>query len=243
MTPEDPKYKAHRDSLNLQHPQPRQGQTERFKAALESQALGFNSPQSPKSADWAGSATSLNRFTQHQHTDSYGSAGDQYHQQWTSSSPAPANVAGASGGPPRPPKELLDAQQPPSSPGQQMMASMMRGTPPQNKRLSKLQKQPPASPQPHHSVESGYGTMTHGVPTASYISHGSGSGGGGTSPRLENKNLANAAAAGVSRRPSGPRPMTPTGSKGMTGTMLAGGGSPLSLGSGGERESERRKRG
>jgi len=75
-----------------------------------------------------------------------------------------------------------------------------RGTTPQNKRLSKLQKQ---SPLPHHSVESGYGTMTHGVPTASYISHSRDS----SSPRLENRNLSGA--LGVSRRPSGPRPMTP----------------------------------
>ncbi|KAJ4302307.1 hypothetical protein N0V88_002450 [Collariella sp. IMI 366227] len=91
MTPEDPKYKAHRDSLNLVHPQPRQGQTERFKAALESQALGYDSPLSPKSADWAGSVTSLNRY------------GTGHH--------AAENA---------------------------------------------------------NSVESGYGTMTHGVPTASY---------------------------------------------------------------------------
>ncbi|KAL2023799.1 hypothetical protein VTK56DRAFT_1066 [Thermocarpiscus australiensis] len=200
MTPEDPKYKAHRDSLNLQHPQPRQGQTERFKAALESQALGYDSPISPKSADWAGSATSLSRFPQHQHTDSYGSAaGDQYQQHWTSS-PAPASIAASAGPPPRPPKEAIEH---PSSPGP------MRGsTPPQNKRLSKLQKQ---SPLPHHSVESGYGTMTHGVPTASYISHSHGhsqshSPGPG-SPRLENRNLSGA--LGVNRRPSGPRPMTP----------------------------------
>jgi hypothetical protein len=232
MTPEDPKYKAHRDSLNLQHPQPRPGQTERFKVALESQALGYDSPLplSPRSADWAGSATSLNRFpahAQHQHTDSYGSAGDHYQQQqqqqWTSS-PAGPNMT-ATAGPPRPPKEAMDhhhQQSMPSSPVQ------MRGTPPQqpqNKRLSKLQKMPPGSPLPHHSVESGYGTATHGVPTASYISHhsgGSGNSQGGGSPRLENRNLS-VAGTGVSRRPSGPRPMTPTGSKGMVGGGGAGG--------------------
>ncbi|KAK0651529.1 hypothetical protein B0T16DRAFT_81327 [Cercophora newfieldiana] len=189
MTPEDPKYKAHRNSLNLQHPQPRQGQTERFKVALESQAMGFDSPTSPKSADWAGSSTSLNRFPRQAHTDSYGSAGDQYQQHWTSS-PSAANVM-ATSGPPRPPKEPVDHT---SSPG------LNRGGTPQNKRISKLQKQ---SPLPHHSVESGYGTMTHGVPTASYISHSR----DGGSPRLENRNLSGA--LGVSRRPSGPRPMTP----------------------------------
>ncbi|KAK3903145.1 hypothetical protein C8A05DRAFT_33144 [Staphylotrichum tortipilum] len=201
-TPEDPKYKAHRDSLNLVHPQPRQGQTERFKAALETQALGFDSPLSPRSADWAGSATSLNRFAPggNQQGGEYG-----YQQQWTSS-PAAGNVMATSGGPPRPPKELLDG-------------SGGATPPPQNKRVSKLQKKT-GSPLPHHSVESGYGTMTHGVPTASYISQGmgsrdsAGSGHSGEgSPRLENRNLsvAQAGGQGVNRRPSGPRPMTPTG--------------------------------
>lgn len=204
MTPEDPKYKAHRNSLNLQHPQPRQGQTERFKAALETQAMGFDSPLSPKSADWAGSATSLNRFPRNANRDSYSSAAGeqqgQYQQHWTSS-PAQANVM-ATSGPPRPPKEPITD---PGSPG-----------PVQNKRISKLQKQNPNSPLPHQSVESGYGTMTQGVPTASYISHG---GTGRSSPRLENRNLSNASSAsnGVARRPSGPRPMTP--SRGLSGGM------------------------
>ncbi|KAK3944061.1 hypothetical protein QBC46DRAFT_337795 [Diplogelasinospora grovesii] len=203
MTPEDPKYKAHRNSLNLVHPQPRQGQTERFKQALESQAMGFDSPLSPKSADWAGSATSLNRFPRNSNRDSYGSGGDQQYQQHWTSSPAAASLT-ATSGPPRPPKEPLDHQLVSSSPG----PHVGRATPPKHNRLSKLQKQP-NSPLPHHSVESGYGTMTHGVPTASYISHGRDSRDGG-SPRLENRNLSGALGnSSVSRRPSGPRPMTP----------------------------------
>jgi hypothetical protein len=236
MTPEDPKYKAHRDSLNLQHPQPRQGQTERFKAALESQALGFDSPTSPKSADWAGSATSLNRLAQHHgHSPSNGS--DLHYQQYWTSSPPEANMTTTAGGPPpRPPKESLDQQQA-SSPDMARVAS-----PPQNKRLSKLQKQPPqghGSPLPHHSVESGYGTMTHGVPTASYISQGDRS-----SPRLENRNLSVASAAGVSRRPSGPRPMTPTGrSAGKSGLSTASPMSALSEDGDGDGQGGRRKRG
>ena len=240
MTPEDPKYRVHRDSLNLVHPQPRQGQTERFKAALESQALGYDTRHSPRSADWAGSATSLHRFGgQHQHTDSYGSA-DQHHQQhyqhqWSTS---PATAAAAAPGPARPPKEAMDG---PSSPNQARSVPLTVATgtpPPQNKRISKLQKKN-GSPLPHHSVESGYGTMTHGVPTASYASqqglhlsaqsqhsqhsqHSAGSGGSGHSgsPRLENRNLSVAGAGGsggVSRRPSGPRPMTPTGGRGGLG--------------------------
>ena len=39
---EDPKYQAHRDSLNLQHPQPRPGPTHRYQRHLESQAQNYN---------------------------------------------------------------------------------------------------------------------------------------------------------------------------------------------------------
>ncbi|OLN85538.1 hypothetical protein CCHL11_05828 [Colletotrichum chlorophyti] len=137
MTPEDPKYKAHRNSVNLQHPQPRQGQTERFKAALESQAYDYDTPMSPKSADWAGSATSLHRFPQqssNRYSNGSGATGGEY---WNSS---PA-------GPPRPPKEPIDEA----------------NTPAKSNRISKLGSK--TSPLPYQSVESGYGTGpgTHGT--------------------------------------------------------------------------------
>jgi hypothetical protein len=177
MTPEDPKYKAHRDSLNLQHPQPRSGQ--QFRAALESGAEQFDSPQSPRSAEWAGSATSLHRFpgqTTGRYSNESATQEAQQQQQYWDASPR----ASQSTGPPRPPKEPLDGHP--------------RATPPKSNRISKLQK---TSPLPYHSVESGYGTLTHGAPT-SYTG----------SPRLENRNLSGA--LGVpTRRPSGPRAMTP----------------------------------
>ncbi|KAI8633652.1 hypothetical protein F5Y19DRAFT_247454 [Xylariaceae sp. FL1651] len=182
-TPEDPKYRAHRDSLNLQHPQPRPGQTERFRTALETSAADYDSPMSPRSAEWAGSVTSLHRFPQqntHRYSDNSaanaGSGGDEY------------NWAGAtspgSQGPPRPPKEPLDSH------------SLDAQTPPQHTRVNKVQKE---SPLPYQSVESGYGTAT-----ATHVgSYHSGS------PRLENRNLSGA--LGVpTRRPSGPRAMTPS---------------------------------
>ncbi|KAB5554516.1 hypothetical protein GE09DRAFT_130956 [Coniochaeta sp. 2T2.1] len=228
MTPEDPKYKAHRDSLNLQHPQPRPGQTELFKATLESQAQEFDSPMSPRSAEWAGSATSLHRLPRNANRDSYGSVADQSAQQqqqyWTSS-PATAGIT-TTAGPPRPPKEPLDNT---------------RGTPPQSKRISKLQKANPNSPPlPYHSVESGYGTMTHGAPTASYISHGhTHSRDSQPSPKLENRNLSGA--LGVpARRPSGPRAMTPkTGSPARSaGSLSARSGEGATDG----KEERRRKR-
>ncbi|KAI1165650.1 hypothetical protein F5B18DRAFT_649599 [Nemania serpens] len=187
-TPEDPKYRAHRDSLNLQHPQPRPGQTERFRTALETSAADYDSPMSPRSADWAGSVTSLHRFPQH-NSNRYsnnsamntGIGGDEYDWAGTTSP--------ASQGPARPPKEPLDTH----SPGAE--------TPPQNSRVNQL-LQKPSSPLPYQSVESGYGTAT-----ATHVgSYHSGS------PRPENRNLSGA--LGVpTRRPSGPRAMTPSRSE------------------------------
>ena len=58
---ENPKYQAQRDSLNLQHPQPRPGPTHRYHHQLESQAHNFGSPISPTSDQW-GSNPSLARF-------------------------------------------------------------------------------------------------------------------------------------------------------------------------------------
>ncbi|KAI0811562.1 hypothetical protein GGR55DRAFT_678379 [Xylaria sp. FL0064] len=184
-TPEDPKYRAHRDSLNLQHPQPRPGQTERFRTALETSAADYDSPMSPRSADWAGSVTSLRRFPQ-QNTNRYSdnsaaNTGEEYDWAGTTS-PGPQAPA-------RPPKEPLDTHSPDTQ------------TPPQSARANRLlQKQ--GSPLPYQSVESGYGTAT-----ATHVgSYHSGS------PRFENKNLSGA--LGVpTRRPSGPRAMTPSRSE------------------------------
>lgn len=52
---DNPKYQAHRNSLNLQHPQPRQGPTGRFQSRLESEAQHYNdqlSPTSETSSRW-----------------------------------------------------------------------------------------------------------------------------------------------------------------------------------------------
>ncbi|KAI5925128.1 hypothetical protein F4810DRAFT_708930 [Camillea tinctor] len=182
-TPEDPKYKAHRNSVNLQHPQPRNGQAQRFQQVWESSAQEYDT-MSPRSADWAGSAISLNRFPQqsaqgYSEISALNSGHDADDYSWVDPTSPGAQ------GPPRPPKEPLDGQSPAQS-----------QTPPQHLRLSQLQKE--QSPQAHHSSESGYGTSnTHG---GSYRSG---------SPRLENRNLS--AALGVpTRRPSGPRAMTPS---------------------------------
>jgi hypothetical protein len=57
---DDPKYKAHRNSLNLQHPQPRPGPTGRHQNQLESQARIFDPVTSPDYDQW-GSNPSLAR--------------------------------------------------------------------------------------------------------------------------------------------------------------------------------------
>jgi hypothetical protein len=66
---DDPKYQAHRNSLNLEHPQPRPGPTNRHQTHLETQAMVFEHPQSftPDADQW-GSAPALalnkSRFSQ-----------------------------------------------------------------------------------------------------------------------------------------------------------------------------------
>ncbi|EAU36489.1 conserved hypothetical protein [Aspergillus terreus NIH2624] len=55
---EAPKYRAHRDSLDLQHPQPRQGPTGRYQSQLESQARIYGMPAGATYDQW-GSNPSL----------------------------------------------------------------------------------------------------------------------------------------------------------------------------------------
>ena len=72
---EKPKYQAHRNSQNLQHPQPRQGPTGRYQHHLESEAMNYEddpfSPTSQTSSHWehqaALSATDPNIPPSHSH--------------------------------------------------------------------------------------------------------------------------------------------------------------------------------
>jgi hypothetical protein len=111
LPPEDPKYQVHRNSLNLQHPQPRPGPTHRYQTALESQAHNFDSPMSPKSLDW-GSSTSLNRLPQQTNRYSNGTNN-------TGGNLSPisdggySNQSASNQAPARPPKEPLAPERPP----------------------------------------------------------------------------------------------------------------------------------
>ncbi|OAA71564.1 hypothetical protein ISF_02115 [Cordyceps fumosorosea ARSEF 2679] len=135
---EDPKYKAHRNSVNLQHPQPRQGQTERHQAALEYSAREYDNPLTPRSTDWAGSATSLSRLPANRYSVSSGATRD---ADYALSSPKQQQQQQSSA-PPRPPKEPLDPS---------------LHTPVKGNRVASLQK---SSPVAHMSYESGYGSAT-----------------------------------------------------------------------------------
>ncbi|EFQ97902.1 hypothetical protein MGYG_00939 [Nannizzia gypsea CBS 118893] len=95
---ENPKYRAHRDSLNLQHPQPRQGPTSRYQTQLESQAQHYGAPTSPNSDAWASNPTlgALNR-------DRPSSAADNHRPMSAGAYSVGSSVMSQSG-PPRPPK-------------------------------------------------------------------------------------------------------------------------------------------
>lgn len=137
MTPEDPKYHVHRNSLNLQHPQPRSGQP--LKATLEIRAQDFDSPMSPRSADWAGSATSLHRFPG-QNTNRYSdssalnaaatstnaAANASQQAYWESQRSGSRQSLGA---PPRPPKEPIDDTQQASYGTTAQVSSSYAGSP------------------------------------------------------------------------------------------------------------------
>ncbi|KAI9837643.1 MAG: hypothetical protein M1837_002930 [Sclerophora amabilis] len=94
---EDPKYQAHRNSLNLQHPQPRAGH--RYQYQLESEAQNFN-PISPSSEQW-GSNSNINRFSGGSGNRHSGGAGNlsPISDREFAQEPASDNA-----GPPRPPK-------------------------------------------------------------------------------------------------------------------------------------------
>lgn len=101
LPPEDPKYKAHRNSLNLQHPQPRTGH--HYQGTLEREAVDFRGVGSPRSVDW-GSTTSLDRLPQNANVNRYsnGTTGTEESQQ---------GQGYADEGPARPPKEPLESAQ------------------------------------------------------------------------------------------------------------------------------------
>jgi hypothetical protein len=136
LPPEDPKYKAHRNSLNLQHPQPRPGPTHRYQTALESQAHNFDTPMSPTSANW--SQTSLNRLPAH-NTHRYSGGSNDTGRMSPVSDGVYSHLSPSNQAPARPPKEPIAPQLPPKiRPGK-----LQKPSPLSNEHLS---------PEPSHSA-------------------------------------------------------------------------------------------
>ena len=98
----DYKYQAHRNSLNLQHPQPRPGPTHRYQTQLESRAHDVGSPISPTSDTW-GSNPSLARFAPVGPGNRH-SGGAGYLSPISDAGGSEASAAAHTPAPPRPPK-------------------------------------------------------------------------------------------------------------------------------------------
>ncbi|KAF6218331.1 hypothetical protein HO133_005678 [Letharia lupina] len=178
---EDPKYQAHRNSLNLQHPQPRPGPTHRFQHHLESQAQNFGSrsPISPTS-DTFGSDPTLARYVPGAINRYSGLAGnlspisDAGHSETSGAEQASA--------PPRPPKVKDDGPLIPSGPSRPPKLASKDSRPTFASPLSTEHLQP----EQRYSNGSAYDTAKD-------------------SPR-------STSGAAMQRKPTGPRPITSSGS-------------------------------
>ncbi|KAF2399404.1 hypothetical protein EJ06DRAFT_557248 [Trichodelitschia bisporula] len=120
---DDPKYQAHRNSLNLQHPQPRPGPTHRHQSYLESAAIAYENPPTPDAADQWGTTPALSRARFNPGQSGLSRASPAYGDEdaWSAHSAeaaAPARPPKVredpnSSGPLVPPKIALDVNRPP----------------------------------------------------------------------------------------------------------------------------------
>lgn len=139
--PEDPKYKAHRNSLLLEHPQPRQGPTHRYQTALENQAQNFDTPMSPASANW--SQTSLNRLPPQQTNRYSGDTNMTGPRSPTSEVYSNTNMSPNQQPPARPPKEPIT----PQVPAKIRVGRLQKPSPLANEHLSPERQYRAGSPQ------------------------------------------------------------------------------------------------
>ncbi len=159
---EDPKYQAHRDSLNLQHPQPRPGPTHRFQHHLESQAQNFGSrsPISPTS-DTFGSDPTLARYIPGPTNRYSGLAGNL--SPISDAGYSDISAAGQAGAPPRPPKVKDDGPLIPSSPSRPPKVANKDNRPTFASPLSTEHLQP----EQRYSNGSAYDPVSHPLPIVS----------------------------------------------------------------------------
>ncbi|KAH3909759.1 transaldolase [Parastagonospora nodorum] len=197
---EDPKYQAHRNSLNLQHPQPRAGPTGRHQNHLETQAQIYEPLSSPDYDQW-GSMPALARNRMSAGSAPQGPMSPIYSDGGYSQHSASEQQA-----PPRPPKiaddgPLVPPQQPLAGYGQtrQMYSS--------TNEFGSQGALTPLAPiaEVRYSLETDRGHRIQATPTPS--------------PRPSSQHLrANAAMNSPQRKITGPRPMgsrSPSGQAGL----------------------------
>ncbi|KGO64207.1 hypothetical protein PITC_087030 [Penicillium italicum] len=101
---EAPKYRGHRGSLELQHPQPRQGPTARYQSRLENEAKIYGGPISPTGSDQWGSNPSLPALNPPQNRNSGVSGATRLSPISDAGYSETSSRATRTPGPPRPPK-------------------------------------------------------------------------------------------------------------------------------------------
>jgi hypothetical protein len=124
---DNPKYQAHRNSINLQHPQPRQGPSGRFQSRLESEAQLYDgdqfSPTSQTSSQWeahSGLHAQATTAAYGGHLSPISDAG--YSAEQGAHHDNRSVRSGSSFGPPRPPKIPNDEPLVPQRPPKVMMS-------------------------------------------------------------------------------------------------------------------------
>ncbi|KAJ5203274.1 hypothetical protein N7449_005353 [Penicillium cf. viridicatum] len=101
---EAPKYRGHRGSLELQHPQPRQGPTGRYQSRLETEAQIYGGPVSPAGSDQWESNPSLSAANPPQNRNSGVSGTTRLSPISDAGYSETSSRATRTPGPPRPPK-------------------------------------------------------------------------------------------------------------------------------------------
>ncbi|CAG8906215.1 unnamed protein product [Penicillium egyptiacum] len=101
---EPPKYRGHRGSLELQHPQPRQGPTGRYQSRLETEAQIYEGPVSPTGSDQWESNPSLSAVNPPQNRNSGVSGATRLSPISDAGYSETSSRANRTPGPPRPPK-------------------------------------------------------------------------------------------------------------------------------------------
>ncbi|KAJ5477908.1 hypothetical protein N7530_003417 [Penicillium desertorum] len=101
---EPPKYRGHRGSLELQHPQPRQGPTARYQSRLETEAQTYAGPVSPAGSDQWESNPSLSAANPAQNRNSGVSGATRLSPISDAGYSETSSRTNRTPGPPRPPK-------------------------------------------------------------------------------------------------------------------------------------------